>query len=86
MQLLVYAAGDPPINSQEIVWTRGDGRAVVTDTRVSLTRSNKRLLIQNVGLEDSGIYHVKIIRQITALEIRTLATTVIHLDVHGNAC
>ena len=81
--LEVYVAGDPPISRTEILWTRGDGTAIITNTRVSLTDSHKRLLIRNVRLEDSGMYHIDIRRQITALIFRNLATAVIDLDVHG---
>jgi hypothetical protein len=81
-ELQVYVAGDPPINSQEIVWAR-DGVVVSTDTRVSLTNSNKRLLIRNVGSVDGGMYRVDIKRQVAALAVRTLATAVIDLNVHG---
>lgn len=81
--LQVYVAGDPPVASHEIMWSRMDGTAIMTDARVSLTDSNKRLLIRNIRLEDSGMYRVDIRRQITALSFRNLATAVIDLDVHG---
>ena len=83
VQLQVYVAGDPPIGSTEIIWSRGNGTAIITDTRVSLTDSNERLLIRNVRLEDSGMYRIDIRRQISALAFRNRATAVIDLDVHG---
>ena len=83
MESSLYVAGDPPIASREIIWSRGNGTAIITDTRVSLTDSNKRLMIRNVNLDDSGVYRVDIRRQVTALAFRNLATTVIVLEVNG---
>lgn len=82
-QIQVYAAGDPPLMSHEIIWKRGDETTIVTDTRISLNNENKQLLILNVELEDGGTYRIDIRRQITALRFEVLATTFIFLDVHG---
>ena len=83
-ELQVYAAADPPLASHEILWYQEGGMAIDTDKRLSLMDSNKRLLIHNVNMKDSGVYRVDIQRQITTLAIRILATTFVYLDVQGN--
>ena len=76
-ELNIYAEGDPPLASNEIEWERSDGTQVLNDTRVFLHDSNYRLVIQNVTLQDSGVYRIEIVRESAP------ASTTIDLDVQG---
>ena len=83
VNLEVYAAGDPPLSSTEIRWFNPRGELIVADSRVSLHDSNKRLLVQNAGLADSGTYRVDIYREVLTAVFLTLAETTVELNVHG---
>ena len=76
--LNIYAEGDPPLASNEIEWRKSDGSLASTITRISLRNSNYQLVIQNVNLQDSGVYRILIVRNTIVL-----TTTAITLTVHG---
>ncbi len=82
-ELSVYAAGYPPLNSAEIRWRNPKGELISLDSRVSLHNSNKRLVVRNAGLSDSGSYTIEIYREVITAVFRVLAETVVQLDVHG---
>lgn len=64
IELVVYAAADPPLLDSEIVWRRPSGAIITTGGgRLSLVNGNKRLVILNVGLGDNGAFRVEIVRE-----------------------
>lgn len=80
-ELGVYAAGNPPLESGEIVWSRSDGSLVdvVSDgSRFSLSNGMQLLSIDGVEIEDSGTYQIEIVRDDESKD-----ATSIDLNVHG---
>ena len=77
ISLEVYAAGDPPLSSTDIRWFNPRGELIMGDSRVLFRDSNKRLLVQNASLADSGTYRIDIYRG------EVLAETTVELNVHG---
>ena len=88
IDLRVFAAGNPPLNTNEVRWY-GPGsnrREVVTGGRIQLRDSNRRLIIMNVELADGGTYRIEICRNIAGpLSPCVQATTTIELNVLGKS-
>lgn len=82
-ELSVFAAADPPLSSDEIMWFSPRGELIVSEDRMTFDNSSKTLVLRNVSLEDSGSYRVEIRREVVTFFFRTLAETNITLDVHG---
>ena len=80
-ELSIYAAGDPPLSSREIRWRNPRGDIITQDSRITLHNSNKRLVVRNATLEDSGSYRVEIYREVLTVIFRVLAETTVKLDV-----
>ena len=62
VDLRVYADGDPDLSSSEIRWHNPRGELITGDSRVSLHDTNKRLVVRQASLEDSGTYIVDVYR------------------------
>ena len=81
--LNVYAAADPPLKDYEIRWRNPWGDLIVPDIRISLTNSNKRLVLRNVYEGDAGRYTAEVHREMLSGSFTTLAEVHTSLVVRG---
>ncbi len=80
--LKVYVAGIPLVVSSEIVWYAPDTSIITTGPRYALLDNNKRLVLRNAELGDSGTYRIDI-RRLLIANVFIVATSTILLVVKG---
>ena len=79
--LEVDVAGEPPVESTDIHWSKGNNEFTIDNNkRIFPANSNKWLVVRNYTLEDSGTYHIAISR---GRENQALASTHINFVVVG---
>ena len=79
--LKVFAAGNPPLRVNEIVWYGPNRNRITSGGRFQLLNGNTILVISNVQLTDRGTYRIDICRTIIVLQSCVQATTTIVLNV-----
>ena len=85
VSLGVFAAGNPPLSTNEIVWygLNRNGNQITSGGRFQLQNGNTILVISNVELTDRGTYRIDICLNISGPCVQ--ATTTIELSVSGIA-
>ena len=79
----VYAAGEPPLTSGEIVWRDPRGQRIPPSSLVSYSNTNRQITIRNLSVEDGGRYEVAIVREVVTAVFVTLQQVDIQLNVQG---
>lgn len=78
--LEVEVAGDPPIKSEDILWSRVNMQEAALTTnpnRIFLANLNKSLIIGEYDLSDNGIYRIDIRRRISKHQYDIVASAFI---------